>query len=152
MARIPDFKLPSAATLNKEIDSQLDGFLTSVMSQCKSRPFSLSLDISTTKSMAASFLGITVQCLNKNFKNVCFALAIEQLEGSHTHELIRSVTETVLSKYGIGLDQVTAFVTDSGANILKAFRFVLFNLILNFSLSTLSRTQHIDRRTRTGNR
>lgn len=94
------------------------------MDELQGRPFSVSLDIATTKSMAASFLGVTVHYLDNYFNNICFALAIEQLEGSHNNKLIRQVTSDVLSKYDTELDKVEAFVTDSGANMLKAFRLV----------------------------
>jgi len=96
------------------------------MSELTTRPFALSLDIATTKSMASSFLGIMVHSLDKHLKNCCFALAIEQLEGSHSNQLIRQVTSKVLDKYGMKIDQVAAFVTDNGGNMLKAFRFVFY--------------------------
>lgn len=122
MGRVPNFKLPSADALNKEIDSVLNGFLAMKMNELQRRPFAVSLDIATTKSMAASFLGITVHYLDKHFNNICFALAIKQLECSHDNKLIRQVTSDVLSKYGIEFNEVEAFVTDNGGNMLAAFR------------------------------
>ena len=123
MNRVPNFTLPSAEKLSYEIDSILDGFLSSKMSHLKSQPFAISFDIATTKSMAASFLGMTVHFLDKYFNNNVFALAIEQLGGRHTNELIRDSASDVLEKYGFNLDDVSAFVTDGAGNMKKAFRF-----------------------------
>lgn len=108
--------------LNKEIDAILGNFLKTEMSNLKGRSFAICADISTTKSMVSSYLGFTVHCFDKYFHNQCFALAIEELNGVHDNKLIRKVAENVLEKYGFGFDNVSAFVTDNGGNMVKAFK------------------------------
>ena len=73
-------------------------------------------------SRRRSFLGMTVHWICPNtLERRGSCLAIRQLNGKHTYDILAKAIEEVNNEFDI-TDKTCCIVTDSGANFLKAFR------------------------------
>ncbi len=72
-------------------------------------------------SRRRGFIGITVHWLDTNLTRKSACLAVRQIKGRHTYDVLAQVMEAVNIEFGIE-DKVCFTVTDSGANFLKAFK------------------------------
>jgi len=71
------------------------------------------------------FVGITVHCIDKNNTLQRVFLGLKELKGSHTAYLLRTKSEELLEEYGLAIKYLYKIVTDSGSNILCAFKDIL---------------------------
>ena len=76
------------------------------------------------------YLGITLHCVDKNESLRRIFLGLKELHGSHTGYLLRNKAEELLNEYGVHIEDVYKIVTDSGSNILSAFKDVLQGLFI----------------------
>ena len=94
-----------------------------ISEKLKDRLFHIKVD-ATTKNRR-SFLGINAQYLNENNEIEVLTLATEEMFESHTAENIKKIIVNVLKSYDLYSNQIYAFVSDNGANMLKTAK--LFN-------------------------
>lgn len=73
-------------------------------------------------SRAQSYLGMTVHFINDNFERESFVLALRQMNGRQTNEVLTLEIVKVFKEYGICVDKVTHIVTDGGSAFCKAFK------------------------------
>lgn len=94
---------------------------------------SIITDIATVKSMRHSFLGILAAYIEESSCKVqVLALSLKELSDSHTSNNIIDALDFVLKEYGLTWNDINAVVTDSGSNMLKAFRYVVTLCALMF--------------------
>lgn len=80
-------------------------------------------DIATVKSMRHSFLGILAAYVDESTCKVqVLALSLKELLESHTSETITAALDQILKEYNLSWNDINAVVTDSGSNMIKAFR------------------------------
>lgn len=73
-------------------------------------------------SRRRSFLGVTVHWLDtETLERKGGCLAIRQLSGSHTYDLLAKTLEGINNEFDIG-NKTCFTVTDSGSNFIKAFK------------------------------
>jgi len=73
-------------------------------------------------SRRRSFLGITVHWLdNHTLSRKAACLAVRQLKGKHTYDVIAKTLEEIFEEYELQ-NKICFTVTDSGSNFIKAFR------------------------------
>lgn len=73
-------------------------------------------------SRRRSFMGVTVHWIEaESLKRKGACLAVRQLSGSHTYDIIAKMLESIHDEFAI-TDKVCFTVTDSGSNFLKAFK------------------------------
>lgn len=73
-------------------------------------------------SRAQSYFGMTVHCLNSNFKRESFVLAFRQMNHKQTNKEINLLIRDILRDYKINPKKVTHIVTDGGSSFCKAFK------------------------------
>ncbi|CAG4941972.1 unnamed protein product [Parnassius apollo] len=78
-------------------------------------------DIWTETLTNTGYLGLTVHILQQNVLQ-SMAIGVFELEESHTGEYIGQQLTGILRSWNIDTEKVMAFVTDSGANMIKAIR------------------------------
>lgn len=72
-------------------------------------------------SRRRSFLGMTVHWLNTTLERKGACLAVRQIYGRHTYDVIAKLIFDCHKEFGIE-KKVSCTVTDSGSNFIKAFR------------------------------
>lgn len=121
---VPQIKLPDRRMLGKQIDAelgQLQATIRKYLADSKYR-YSFALDISTTKGMTISLLGITAHVFAANGVSVkTFALEMAELVERHTGAYVLQVFKDVLTKMKLSDRRTLRVVTDCGSNMLKAF-------------------------------
>jgi hypothetical protein len=83
--------------------------------------FSVTFDGWTCRDNA-SYLGLTMHWIDNGFHLRSLVLGLEELKERHTGEYLSEVLCRWTAQYGIGVRDIVASVTDSGANMLKAAR------------------------------
>ena len=71
-------------------------------------------------SRKRSFLGVTVHWLDSTLQRCSSCLAIRQLSGPHTYEVLARELEQIHVEFGLA-GKICVTVTDGGSNFLKAF-------------------------------
>lgn len=89
----------------------------------KNRP-SLICDIWSNSGNTEGYLGATLTVCDNSSLRYIF-LGAKSLYGPHTAYLIRKETELILANYDLNLGDIVKIVTDSGANIVAAFKDML---------------------------
>jgi hypothetical protein len=87
---------------------ELRGYLTAV------------IDIWTNSAMLHSYIGIKLHAIQGS-QIVSYCIGLEELIRRHTAADIKNCVLKKLREFDIDLKDIFAFVTDNGANIVKAF-------------------------------
>ncbi|KAH7716657.1 zinc finger BED domain-containing protein 4-like [Aphelenchoides avenae] len=121
---VPNMKIPDRRTLGKHFDAELNTLqvvIRNYLADSKYR-YSFALDISTTKGMTVSLLGITAHVYAATGACIrVFGLDMPELTERHTGEYILKVFTDTLSKLKLSDRRTLRVVTDCGSNMLKAF-------------------------------
>jgi len=81
------------------------------------------IDIWTRKGLSESYLGVLITYFDYSSGSTKKALiGLRKMIGSHTAENIRDTLREVLSEWNIPDENISFYVTDSGANIIKALK------------------------------
>jgi len=85
-------------------------------------PFSIALDVATTKGMKSSYLGIIITYIAEDLELKNFAFDVVELRERHTGENLKAATIDSLAKFGLDIEKVSAIVTDGASNMSTAFK------------------------------
>ena len=115
--------LRTTASLANEIKSAIKLDIVSV------RRMTVGVDIWTQAGMKHSYLGVTAQYFNPKSKMVRKCLmACREITGRHVAQKIHDLTYSILAEWGIDTDIVFRFISDSGSNMVAAFRNVIVEI------------------------
>ncbi|KAH7702352.1 hypothetical protein AAVH_30499 [Aphelenchoides avenae] len=124
LRKVPNLKLPDRRALARQIDDELQKLQLGISSYLAGSAYyySFGVDISTTKGMVHSFLGVTAHVFAKNNKCVrTFALDMVRLEERHTGAYVLKVFQECLASHKLSMQRILRIVTDSGSSMLSAF-------------------------------
>ncbi|CAK1599793.1 unnamed protein product [Parnassius mnemosyne] len=118
----PLYKVPCRETIKAKIDKKYDTLSKFVADKLKNVDyFSLTTDIWTETLTNTGYLGLTVHFLQQN-ELQSVTIGVFELEESNNGEYIGQQLTGILRSWNIDTEKVMAFVTDSGANMVKAIR------------------------------
>jgi hypothetical protein len=124
--QIPVFKnkVPGKKRVLNKMDNLMLDTIGCHIDQISSNklPFSIALDIATTKGMRQSFLGIVVLYIDVDLILQRFALDLIELTERHTAQYVYEVVEDALNEWDLCIKNVSGVVTDGGANMKAAFK------------------------------
>jgi hypothetical protein len=118
----PRIGIPSRKTITKMIDDRFDLLKRHVQTWLRSVEWlSLTSDIWTDTLNTKAYLALTAHfvCDNK-MRNII--LGVREMVTTHTSANIQNLIEHVLLEWNINKEKVVAFITDNGANMVKAGR------------------------------
>ena len=72
--------------------------------------------------MSSFYLGTSAHFSRKDHKQQVATLAVRRMPPEHTGDNIRALVEEVLKEENIPTAKIGVIMTDSGSNMLKAFR------------------------------
>lgn len=118
----PNIKLPSEDTLKRRLDDIYDLALQTFTKKINSIvdiEIALTCDIWSEMMSTRSFLGVTVHFLD-NGKLISRYLTTQFLSNRHTAPNIAEYLEDCCVKFGLKKPNISAIVTDNGANMIAA--------------------------------
>ena len=116
-----DFVAPRRTKMSELVDDMFKKIEDSVFQALKTAEFiSLTTDSATTVA-ADSMNAATAHFITKDWKMQSFLLALGQIDGSHTGEMLKSVVDEVVERWRC-FGKVFGIATDGAANILKAVK------------------------------
>ncbi|XP_020283306.1 zinc finger BED domain-containing protein 4-like [Pseudomyrmex gracilis] len=116
----PYYEIPSRFTIKRKIESKFDVLSALFKEKLKSMmSCTLTTDIWTDTMQTRSFLGVTVH-FGVGSELYSATLGVYDVQERHTGEYIADKLLETCSEWNIQKDQVTAVVTDSAANMIKA--------------------------------
>ena len=75
------------------------------------------------KGLTSSYLGVTAHFFSKkDHKKHVFTLYVKRMPSPHTAENVRQLVEEVLDEWSLPHDKISVIITDSGSNVVAAFR------------------------------
>lgn len=120
MNRIPAFKnkVPGKKRVLDKIETLMLDTIGCHIDQISSNqlPYSITLDIATTKGMRQAFLGIVVFYIDTDMTLQRFALDLISLTERHTADYLYEVVKESLKEWDLRIEDVSGLVTD-GAQI-----------------------------------
>lgn len=126
MSEIPKFKnrVPGKKVVLDEMDKiATNSIKRNVDAITKAKlPFSVSLDIATTKGMKNSYCGVIVSYITEELDIKSFAFDVIALKEKHTGGYLKNAVGESLSKLGLLMEDASAIVTDGASNMAKAFK------------------------------
>ena len=126
MRRIPDLKkkAPGRNAILEKINSIVADSIKSNVNAiiADNLPFTVALDIATTKGMKSSYLGLIISYVDKTLELKDFAFEDIELKDRHTGENLKNITIQALAKFGLSIEKASAIVTDGASNMLAAFK------------------------------
>jgi len=126
MERIPAFKKksPGKGLVLNELGRIVEESIKSkVETIIKSKlPYSIALDIATTKGMRKSYLGIIITYMDNNLEVKDFALDVIELLERHTGQHLKKEVCDSLAKWNLTLENASAIITDGASNMSAAFK------------------------------
>jgi len=85
-------------------------------------PYSIALDVATTKGMKSSYLGVIITYINEDLELKNFAFDVIELCERHTGANLKKETVESLSKLGLDIEKASSIVTDGATNMSAAFK------------------------------
>ena len=114
-----DFEAPRRTKLTELVDDLFKKIEGGVYRSLKEAEFvSLTTDSATTVA-ADSMNAVTAHFITKDWQMQSFLLALGQIDGSHTGEMLKSVVDEVVERWRC-FGKVFGIATDGAANIIKA--------------------------------
>lgn len=124
LGRIPKLKIPDRRQLGELVENELKQLQSAVCAYLGSSKYAYSfgVDISTTKGMTLSFLGITAHVWSTDNSTIrTFGLEMVPLEERHTAVYIHKVFQDTLKSLKLSETKTLRIVMDCGRNVLNAF-------------------------------
>jgi hypothetical protein len=116
-----DFVPPRRTKLSELVDDMFTKIEGGVFQSLKEAEFvSLTTDSATTVA-ADSMNAVTAHFITRDWQMLSFLLALGQIDGSHTGEMLKSVVDEVVERWRC-FGKIFGIATDGAANILKAVR------------------------------
>ncbi|XP_046737549.1 uncharacterized protein LOC124406240 [Diprion similis] len=107
-------------TLRTKIDAMYSQMLTYLLQQLQpTEHVCTTADI--WSSSKRSFLGVTVNWINKDLQRESAALACRRFKGGHTYEKIAELIHEIHSEFKLSSTKVLKTTTDNASNMVKAF-------------------------------
>jgi len=126
LRKIPEFKkgIPGKKRVLKEINRLTEESIKVNVELIinSNLPYSVALDIATTKGMKSSYLGIILTYSADNLEVKNFALDVIELRERHTGQNLKKEVCDSLQKWNLKLEDASAIVTDGASNMSKAFK------------------------------
>ncbi|KAH7697138.1 transposase [Aphelenchoides avenae] len=121
---VPKFKVPDRRTLGQQVDTELSHLQETIAKYLGGSKYyySFGVDISTTKGMMLSLIGITAHVFAENGSCVrAFGLELVEMEERHTAVYVRRLFNATLEKLKLREARTLRIVTDCGKNMINAF-------------------------------
>jgi hypothetical protein len=116
-----EFTVPRRTKLTELVDDMFTKMEGSVLQALKEAEFiSLTTDSATTVA-SDSMNAVTAHFITKDWQLKSFLLALGQIDGSHTGEMLKSVVDAVVERWRC-FGKVFGIATDGAANIIKAVK------------------------------
>ena len=120
----PRYPLPGRAAVGKEINlvlAEVKGKIQNSLSSANK--INLCADIWTKKGMSSSYLGVSAHFFSrKDHKCHIATIAVRKMNREHSGDNIRALMEEILREWDIPTTKIGIIMTDSGSNMIKAFR------------------------------
>jgi hypothetical protein len=108
---------------SKEIDSHMSMIREKILQLVGDRPFSISTDEATTKSMNLQCLGIIVHFINVDLMQIqSAAIDLSEVTESPTAEYLNDLAFNSISNFGLDARKLVRVVSDGAANMRLAFK------------------------------
>lgn len=89
----------------------------------QARKIALCADIWSKKGLTSSYLGVTAHFFSrKDHRKHVVTLSVKRMPSPHTAVHVREKVEEVLHDWELSADKVSLIITDSGSNMVAAFR------------------------------
>jgi len=116
----PLYKVPSRRTITRLIDAKYEILKTNFKNDLKlGSSYTLTCDIWTDISNQ-SYLGVTIHYLRHELILTNATIGVFPLTQNHTANYIREKLVSIIKSFGIDVVNITALVSDSAANMVKA--------------------------------
>ena len=113
------FEPPSERQLSELVDGEMNELRSKIVQMIGKRPFSISIDEATTKSMSMKVLGIVVHFVNVEAMAVQNAvLDLIQVDVNANAGNLRNLAINAVSSFGLDIGNVVKVVSD-GAPVMK---------------------------------
>ncbi|CAH1997741.1 unnamed protein product [Acanthoscelides obtectus] len=119
---VPQFKVPNRTSFTRLLDLKYDCVAANVREKLsKTKNITLTMDVWTDTMQTRSFLGLTVHyCSDNEIELASSTLGVIELQERHTGQYLADELVNIYRMWNIKKENISAIVTDSGANILKA--------------------------------
>ncbi|CAG5055400.1 unnamed protein product [Parnassius apollo] len=116
----PLYKVPARKTITHMIDDKYNVLSAQLKLKIQEvEALSLTADVWTDTHNSQSYLGLTGHCIYEN-KLMSIIFGVTALTEPHNADYLAQVIINMTEKWDITSDKVVAFITDNGANIVKA--------------------------------
>jgi len=126
ISRVPEFriKLPGRQAVLRKLDFIVtDSILSHVdVIHFQKLPYSVSVDIATTKGMKSSYLAVMITYMTKELAVKTFAFDLVELKGRHTAVNLKRCMSESLSAMNLSIEQASTIITDGASNMSAAFK------------------------------
>ena len=117
------YPVPGRAVIGKELDKVLVTLKQNIhvlMSQA--RKIALCADIWSKKGLTSSYLGVTAHFFSRKDHRKHVTLCVKRMPSPHMALHVREKVEEVLHDWELSADKISLIITDSGSNMVAAFR------------------------------
>lgn len=124
------FQLPNRQKMPEIIENIYKQLKDIIKNEIQNVKISIVLDIWSKNGLSESYLGVLAQYFDHkslSIKKVLLGLKI--MQGSHTAENIYNVLQVVLKEWEILEENILYYVTDNGANVVKALKTCIYKFI-----------------------
>lgn len=117
---VPLYTVPSRKTITRLLDERYDALKKVYRTRFQRiQNITITTDVWTDVSMK-SYVGVTVHYLNDELKFINSTIGVIPLDENHTADYIGCSIVKLCQEWNINADQITAVVTDSASNMVKA--------------------------------
>ena len=120
----PRSSVPGRAAIHRELNIVLIELRAKITTHIESsNRSSICCDVWSKKGLTSSYLGVTGHFFSRKDRGRhTVTLAVRRVTGSHTAVNIRVLLDEILSEWNIGHGEIFAIITDSGSNMVAAFK------------------------------
>ena len=121
------YPVPGRALISKELDKVLVTLKQNVQALIsQARKVSLCADIWSKKGLTSSYLGVTAHFFSRrDHQRHVVTLCVKRMPSPHTAQHVREIVEELLQEWELSVDKISLIITDSGSNMMAAFRNVV---------------------------
>lgn len=116
----PLYKVPARKTITHMLDDKYDVLSTQLKQKIQDiQALSLTADVWTDPHNSQSYMGLTGHGIHEN-KLMSIIFGVSALTEPHNADYLAHVISSMTEKWEITSNKVIAFITDNGANMVKA--------------------------------